>query len=265
MVVRQFRKHVADHNWFAAVIDFLIVLIGVFLGIEASNWNQARLDRRQAREYRAMLVSDLDRNIANLETRHRYYNWVKSEALATLAALDQPADELGEQFLIDAYQASQIQPWVLKRTTYDQILSVGAMSELGSPLLRDRIANYYVAADIAGFNVSALPAYREILRRIMPYRVQERIRSRCNEKVVSTPTGAGDIILPGRCTLGLDTATLRVGVRSIHNWPALDLDINRWLVDLDQKLLSVDALHGRALAIKADLMREDGKVPPGKP
>lgn len=256
MVIRRFRKHVADHNWFAVAIDFVIVIVGVFLGIQASNWNQARLDQKQAREYRAMLVSDLDTNIANLETRHRYYNWVKREALATLGALHRPVNQLGEQFLLDAYQTSQMQPWVLKRTTYDQIVSVGAMSELGSPLLRDRIANYYVATDVAGFNVSSLPAYREILRRIMPYPVQERIRARCNEKVVSTQTGAGEIILPGQCKLGLDPATVRDAVQRIHDWPDLDLDINRWLVDLDQKLLSVDALHERAKAVKADILNE---------
>lgn len=256
MVIRRFRKHAADHDWFAVAIDFVIVVVGVFLGIQASNWNQARHDRQQAREYRAMLVSDLSSNISNLEMRHRYYVWVKKEALATLAALHGPADRLDEQFLIDAYQTSQMQPWVLKRTTYDQIVSVGEMGELGSPLLRDRIANYYVATDVAGFNVSSLPAYREILRRVMPYPVQERIRARCNEKVVSTQTGAGDIILPGRCTLGLDAATVRAAVKQIHDWPGLDLDINRWLVDLDQKLLSVDALLDRAKAVKSDILNE---------
>jgi hypothetical protein len=257
MVLRRFRQHVGDHNWFAVAVDFLIVVIGVFLGIQASNWNQARLNHQQARQYRAMLRNDLDANLANLATRRRYYQWVRSEGLATLEALRRPSSELGEQFLVDAYQTSQIQPWVLKRTTYDQIVSVGAMGELGSPLLRDEIANYYVGGDIAGFNVSALPPYRDILRRVMPYRVQERIRARCNEKVVATQTGAARIVLPGRCTLDLDPATVREAVKQVHDWPGLALDINRWLVDLDQKLLSVESLSKRAAALKADLKRED--------
>lgn len=256
MILRRAREHVTRHNWFAVSVDLVIVVVGVFLGIQASNWNQERETRAQAREYRAMLVKDLTSNIANLEMRHRYYVWVKKEALSTLAALHGPAGGLGEQFLIDAYQTSQMQPWVLKRTTYDQIVSVGAMNEIGSPLLRDKIANYYVATDVAGFNVSSLPAYREILRRIMPYAVQERIRSRCNEKVVSTQTGAGNVILPGPCTLGLDDPTVRQAVRRIHDWPQLDLDINRWLVDLDQKQLSVDSLHARAIAVRADIRNE---------
>jgi hypothetical protein len=258
MILRRIREHTVHHNWFAVAIDLLIVVIGVFLGIQASNWNQGRLNRQQASEYRAMLRSDLDANLANLATRGRYYRWVRSEGLATLGALKRPSGELDEQFLIDAYQTSQIQPWTLKRTTYDQILSVGAMSELGGPLLRDQIANYYVGADIAGFNVAALPPYRDIVRRIMPYAVQERIRARCNERVLATSSGAARVLLPGRCTLSLDRASVRDAVKQVHDWPGLALDINRWLVDLDQKLLSVQALSGRAAALKAALEREGG-------
>lgn len=38
-------KHDRDQNWFAAAIDFAIVVFGVFIGIQVSNWNAARLER----------------------------------------------------------------------------------------------------------------------------------------------------------------------------------------------------------------------------
>ena len=44
MVVRRIREHVATHNWFAVSVDLLIVVAGVFLGIQASNWNEARIE-----------------------------------------------------------------------------------------------------------------------------------------------------------------------------------------------------------------------------
>jgi hypothetical protein len=259
MILRRLREHVTHHNWFAVTIDFIIVVVGVFVGIQASNWNQARIERSQAREYRAMLQSDLDTNLENLATRKRYYGWVKSEALATLADLGRPSSSLDEQFLLHAYQATQIQPWALKRNTYDEILSVGAMAQLGDPMLRDQIANYYVTSDVTGANISVMPPYRDIVRRIMPYAVQQAIRDRCNERLVSNSRGSVDIVLPSdRCTLGLDSATVRQAVTQIRDWPGLALDLNRQLVDLDQKLLSVDAIAGRANALKAALKKADG-------
>jgi hypothetical protein len=257
MILRRAREHVVHHNWFAVAIDLAIVVTGVFLGMQVNNWNQARLERQQAREYRAMLVDDLDTNLADLANRKRYYVWVRSEALATLVALSRPSAGLGERFLLGAYQASQMQPWALKRNTYDQILAVGAMGNLGTPLLRDQIANYYVGAEVTGANMTALPPYREVLRRVMPYAVQLSIRSKCNEHITVDHRGATQIITPGACTLGLDPATVSQAVVQVHDWPGLTLDLNRWLVDLDQKLLSVDTISVRARKLKATLERAD--------
>jgi hypothetical protein len=257
IILRRLRGHIAHHDWFAVSIDFLIVVVGVFVGIQASNWNQARITRQQAREYRAMLLSDLNTNVANLVSRKRYYAWVRSEALATRTALHRPSSELGEQFLIDAYQASQVQPWVLKRSTYDQIVSTGAMATLGNAQLRSQIANYYVGAEIGGANIASLPPYREILRRIMPYEVQERLRAVCNERVVADQDGTAHVEIPTNCTLHLDPATVAKAITQIHDWPGLELDLNRWLVDLDQKSLSVDALAKTADQLETELRRAD--------
>jgi hypothetical protein len=213
---------------------------------------------QQARQYRAMLQNDLDANLENLATRKRYYSWVRDEALATLADLDRPSGSLDQQFLVHAYQATQIQPWALKRNTYDEILSVGAMANLGDPLLRDKIANYYVTSDVTGANIAVIPPYRDIVRRIMPYAVQEAIRARCNERLVPNRRGSVDIVLPnGPCELDLDPGTVRAAVGQVHDWPRLALDLNRQLVDLDQKLLSVDAISRRAVDLKSALKAAD--------
>jgi hypothetical protein len=258
MILRRVREHVGSHNWFAVAVDFVIVVIGVFVGIQASNWNQARAERSQGREYRSMLLNDLDENLANLETRRRYYRWVRNEALATLADLRRPSSSLDEQFLVHAYQATQILPWALKRNTYDEIVSTGAIAALGDSLLRDKISNYYVTSDVTGANISVIPPYRDIARRVMPYAAQQAIRAHCNEQIVPNSRGSNDMVLPeGTCELGLDEATVRRSVAQVRDWPGLELDLNRQIVDLDQKLLSVDAISSRAKALKTALEDAD--------
>ena len=257
MILRHVREHAAHHNWFAVTIDLLIVVIGVFVGTQASNWNQARLERQQAREYRTMLRADLGTNLKNLANRKQYYQWVRNEALATLAALGRPAGQLDERFLIHAYQSSQTLPWGLKRNTYDQILSTGAMSKLGSPTLRDEVANYYVGADITGANLVAVPPYREIIRRVMPYEAQRQVRTRCPEIITQDSNGAPEMITPRPCTLGLDPAFVRSAVAQVRASPGLALDLNRLLVDLDQKILSVDLIAERAVKTRRELEQAD--------
>jgi hypothetical protein len=43
----------------------------------------------------------------------------------------------------------------------------------------------------------------------------------------------------------------------VRDWPGLELDLNRWLVDVDQKILSVDLIADRARKLKTLLEQAD--------
>jgi hypothetical protein len=45
MLLRRMIEHAKAQNWFAVGLDFLIVVVGVFIGIQVANWNDARRDR----------------------------------------------------------------------------------------------------------------------------------------------------------------------------------------------------------------------------
>jgi hypothetical protein len=91
----------------------------------------------------------------------------------------------------------------------------------------------------------------------MPYEVQQRIRSRCPEVVGQDSAGSSQVTPAGACTLGLDQATIRGAVSQVHDWPQLSLDLNRLIVDLDQKLLSVNLIAARAIETRKDLEKAD--------
>ena len=46
MILRRITEHVKTQNWLAVAIDFVIVVGGVFIGIQAANWNAARAEER---------------------------------------------------------------------------------------------------------------------------------------------------------------------------------------------------------------------------
>lgn len=54
MLLRRVMKHVNAHNWFAVGVDFVIVVVGVVIGIEVANWNDVRNNK-------AGLVASLQR------------------------------------------------------------------------------------------------------------------------------------------------------------------------------------------------------------
>nr|WP_298931333.1 hypothetical protein [uncultured Erythrobacter sp.] len=45
MILRRITKHVREQNWTAIAIDFVIVVTGVFLGIQVGDWNDGRQEK----------------------------------------------------------------------------------------------------------------------------------------------------------------------------------------------------------------------------
>lgn len=70
MLFRRVMQHVRDQNWTAVGIDFVIVVVGVFVGIQVSNWNESRVERAQEQAILARLVEDyrqlVEREVAYL-------------------------------------------------------------------------------------------------------------------------------------------------------------------------------------------------------
>jgi len=59
MILRRVVEHAKTQNWFAAALDFFIVVLGVFVALEVANWNQARQNRQEERRYYGQLLVDL--------------------------------------------------------------------------------------------------------------------------------------------------------------------------------------------------------------
>lgn len=253
MAVRRFREHVATHNWFAVSIDVAIVFIGVFLGIQANNWNEARLADKSSRTDRLRLIEDLRNNEADFQGRQSFYRDVRRHALAALEGLSSPPGALGEQFLVNAYQASQVRLRPVRRFTYDELVATGRLAGISDRQVREDAAAYYLVlkAVDAGIDV---PAYRDRIRREMPYAVQERIKSRCGEQRRDVQ-GAAVHSLPASCTTGLDAPMIAAAVARLRAIPGLDRDLTLYITDIDQKLGMYAGTRRRAGKLRESLER----------
>lgn len=253
MLLRRVREHVTVHNWFAVGVDLVIVVLGVFLGMQVTNWNEVRVAQASGQSYRARIVRDLDNNERDMQARTAYYLQVKDFSEQVLASLDGSARISDEQFLIAAYQATQIYPRPMIRYTYDEMLAVGALETLGDVPTREKIANYYVALETSEATFRNLPPYRDIVRRAIPYHAQQRIRENCTEGMETSPSGFVTLSLPEQCELGLSREALARAATRVRATPALELDLTRHLADIDQKLIQFGRSEERAHRLGGEL------------
>lgn len=90
MILRRVMEHVKDQNWFAVGIDFVIVVFGVFIGIQVANFNAARIEAKRADSFLQRLHQDVSDDIVMLEQRKEL--WARQirlglEALSVKVAL----------------------------------------------------------------------------------------------------------------------------------------------------------------------------------
>ena len=78
MLLRRITKHIKKENWFAVFLDFLIVVVGVYIGIQVANWNDARIDE----ERRSQIINALMTNLEDsLNVQYRFINAIDTELL----------------------------------------------------------------------------------------------------------------------------------------------------------------------------------------
>ena len=67
MLLRRLTRHVEDQNWFAVGIDFVIVILGVFVGIQVANWNDVQQDKAGVAASLERLQKEVTQNIGMIE------------------------------------------------------------------------------------------------------------------------------------------------------------------------------------------------------
>ncbi len=241
MVIRRIRDHVADHNWFAVGIDFAIVVAGIVIGTQVNNWNQDRADRVKAAGYRTRLVGELRFDQRQYHQQFLYYTAARRHGLAALNTLHQPGASTGEPFLIDAYQATQMDLTLPKHFIFDELVSAGLAGLIGDEKLQEMTSDYYLSLATDVPQLAEAPPYRELLRREIPYAVQALIRADCGDRDVLRDGQVIGQSFPEQCVLGLDPALVATSVSHLRAVAGLDTALTRYLSALDQKVALLGA------------------------
>ena len=151
MILRRVIAHVRNQEWAAIAIDFVIVVLGVFIGIQVSNWNENRALRERERTHLEQLLIDLESDRTTGERGVAATNRIDATADAVLAVLEGApqgatiSDVDLMRFLLEAGYAYLPQG---NPTTYNEMISTGALGLLGSVELKRALGGYYRSAAV---------------------------------------------------------------------------------------------------------------------
>ncbi|MEL6694555.1 MAG: hypothetical protein AAFQ12_16245, partial [Pseudomonadota bacterium] len=133
MLLRRITKHVKEQNWFAVGIDFVIVVIGVFIGIQVANWNESRSEGARAESIKARLASEfidmeprVARHVRNVTQYRDLANGLAEDVLAGVIELD--SQEFADRSMAIRWHAPSG-----GSNTVVELINQGDMDLLGSP------------------------------------------------------------------------------------------------------------------------------------
>ena len=171
MILRRVAQHLKDQHWTAVAIDLVIVVLGVFIGLQVNNWNEARNERRSERTYLKRLLVDFDANVKTLETyvdgRRRDGQTLTDLAIALQDGGKAPSREALQEPLCRWF-AAPLPP--LRQGTYNELVSSGALSILRDEKLRILLADYSAAEERSAYVGTLLPALQRAAAPIDTYR-----------------------------------------------------------------------------------------------
>jgi hypothetical protein len=138
VLLRRVIEHVQRQNWFAVAIDFVIVVFGVFMGIQVANWNEARSDRQDEARYLRAMAEDVQISLGKgtqvLADLERQQN-ARAELLerSTSGDWDLSSARLDELILNGLFFSTPIS---IEHVTFETLKSSGQFALIGNQTLQ---------------------------------------------------------------------------------------------------------------------------------
>lgn len=219
MILRRVIQHVKDQHWTAIWIDLVIVVVGVFIGIQVANWNAERETSKKSAVFTERLKADLRGEAWGYEYLILYNKDILANAERVLAAMDGEAEMTDEQFVISAYRASQYKYNVRQRATYDEMISTGSIGLIADQTLRKTAVEMYTSTLFDEISRDGQKSeYREIFRRSVSKDVQHALLKQCGDRFVE-PLDYVLIVksLDYDCTLDVPSEKISAAANSLRS------------------------------------------------
>ena len=141
MILRRLATAFHKQDWFTVVIETLIVMFGVFLGLQVNNWNQARFERADTHNVLERLERDfeLQRTLTSRSIRQQELLLEATSRLITGIR----AGELDEQTLNeDLALVDSVSTFPGPSAAFQELVSTGRMRLIANEDLRDKLYEF---------------------------------------------------------------------------------------------------------------------------
>ncbi|CAN5323438.1 hypothetical protein BH11PSE14_BH11PSE14_05750 [soil metagenome] len=253
MILRRLTQSLKEQNWTAIWVEFVLVVAGVFLGIQVANWNAAQQDHQREAEFVARLGRDFDKIDARLAGNISRWETKADAPLRVLADLDAfrqlhrwPRPKAGVLTdLNDTFNGRIPAP---RSATYIELLSAGQLGLIRNTKLRDALLEYDMQV-----------GYSQVAYSVLVSRVDPQMTSVVSHLQFDRTLSAANASLDSIN----ENVWADVDLPALATDPKVEVALNMFASASRNQLVVAKLQQQKALAVMA-ILRPGAKRPGGK-
>ncbi len=178
MILKRLAKSIKSQDWFVVCIEIMIVVVGIFIGLQVDDWNKERTFYHSETELLNELKGELEASILLTEGRANSFKQAAEAGRRSLNFLssDTSCDSKCWPILVDFLHASQWQSTDVRKSTYTNMLVLGMPS---NRTIFNAVEKYLLTTKANVDYYAVLPYYRTLVRRLIPLEIQEYYNEHC--------------------------------------------------------------------------------------
>lgn len=220
MIIKRLAEGIKNQDWFVVMVEVMIVVVGIFIGLQVDDWNEQRKEKSLSRMYQQNLLSDLRNDVVRIKSRIDYLSTeltLGEQALSLLTNKNTlPQDPIGA--IISFYAPSNKWAYYSNQATFDELRSSGRLDLIGDKTVRDNIVTLYArrknAKELGDYSLS----YRNHIRGIIPIGIGTQISNSC-ESFPENDNGVTTGRMKLDCTIDVDEKQAATIVQKIIDHP----------------------------------------------
>jgi hypothetical protein len=249
VILRGLAKNLKEQNWMAIAIEFVLLVAGVFLGIQVANWNQEREANLKSKVFTERLRTDLRGEDWTYQFLIAYNRDVLANANRAVEALEGRAALSDEALLVSAYRATQYRNRNQRGSTFDELISTGNIGLIRDRNLREtaiRLYNLAVFDQLVREGVES--HYRQAFRTSLPNHVQRAVSKSCGDRVARAgdyTTIHGNLDYP--CRTGLPAQEIAASASALRANPDILRFLRLRIADLETRMFDLTRNNRRVM------------------
>ncbi|MEQ9317192.1 MAG: hypothetical protein RLN72_15165 [Henriciella sp.] len=144
MILQRLATAIREQNWFTVLIETLIVVLGVFLGLQLGNWNQYSNDRQAETSYLLQLRGDLKNIGAEIDAQIAFEQFQATLANDVFELIQTDASpDRGRKINTGLSQLTERRTLRTESPTFLDLQGAGRLEIISDTELRAAIISYF--------------------------------------------------------------------------------------------------------------------------